>query len=208
MPAGSPARQRCSSDTWPPGNGRSATAEGERPAHDRTRARLVVRAAHITRPDSKGRRAAGQSLAASPGTPLSRGRSPRQADRVRGRRTRALAVWGSCGLWPSCPPREWLQRRAPVFGGDKDQGPCGSRPGGVVPPGPQVPLTTAVRGGGACGLRARLPRSGPNRQQPSPPAGAGGAPAAGSAKAAVTTGPPGLRQTLIWSATRRTSHSP
>ena len=30
------------------------------------------------------------------------------------------------------PVRERPQRRAPVLGGDKDQGPCGSRPGGIV----------------------------------------------------------------------------
>ena len=39
-------------------------------------------------------------------------------------------------------------------------------------------------------------------------AGAGGAPAAGRAKSDLTTGPPGPRQTLIWSATCRTSHRP
>jgi hypothetical protein len=55
--------------------------------------------------------------------------------------------------------------------------------------------------GGPAGSGAMLPQTGPDRQQPAPPAGAGGAGAAGSAKAAVTTGPPGSRQTLIWSAT-------
>ena len=88
------------------------------------------------------------------------------------------------------------QRRAPVLGGDKDQGPCGSRPGGIVSPGPQVPLPTEVRGGGPAGSGVMLPQSGSNCQQPAPPAGAGGASAAGSAKAAVTTGPSGPARRL------------
>jgi hypothetical protein len=71
-----------------------------------------------------------------------------------GRRTRRLTVRESCGPWPYCPPachagrRRGLRRSgaghpagpgvAPAQGpcprGDKDQGPCGSRPGGIVPP--------------------------------------------------------------------------
>ena len=125
----------------------------------------------------------------------------------------ALAVRGSCGPWPSCPPgrppcrpppgtsripgrpvrpaREWPQRRAPVLGGDQDQGPCGFRPGDIVPPARRCHCPRRYAAGGPAGSGAMLPQSGPNRQQPAPPPGAGRAPAAGSAKAAVTTVAPG-----------------
>ena len=100
--------------------------------------------------------------------------------------------------------REWPQRRAPALGGDKDQGPCGSRPETSCP----RPTGATPHGGtrrGTCGLRGH---AAPIRAKPStisPPADAAGAPAAGNAKAVVTTGPPGPRQTLAWSATCRTT---
>ena len=78
--------------------------------------------------------------------------------------------------------------QGPCPGGVRIRGPAA--PGGEASsPGPQVPLPRRYAAG-TCGLRAMLPQSGPNRQQPALPAGAGGAPAACSAKAAVTTGRP------------------
>ena len=84
---------------------------------------------------------------------------------------------GRPGNGPSAGPLSW---------GDKDQEPCGSRRGGVVPR-PAGTTPAAVRGAGPAGSGAMLPKSGPNRQQPALPTGAGGAPAACSAKATVTT---------------------
>jgi hypothetical protein len=91
--------------------------------------------------------------------------------------------------------------------GDKNQGPCGSRSGGIVPPARKC-HSLPRRAAGICGLKGQAAPIRPKCQQPAPAASAGGAPAAGSAKAAATTGPPGPRQTLIWSATCRTTHSP
>jgi hypothetical protein len=86
---------------------------------------------------------------------------------------------------PGMAPAQGL---CPVLGG-RIRSPAA--PGGEASsPRPAGTTPAAVRGGGPAGSGAMLPKSGPNRQQPALPTGAGGAPAACSAKATVTTGRP------------------
>jgi len=138
------------------------------------------------------------------------GTQPAPGGRPGGRRTRRLGRPGVLRPVTYCPPGRPPCRpppgnfadsraghpagpgTAPAQGpcpGRKDLEPCGSRRGGVVPR-PAGTTPAAVRGGRPAGSGAMLPQSGPNRQQPALPTGAGGAPAACSAKATVTTGRP------------------
>jgi hypothetical protein len=134
----------------------------------------------VRRPGSKGRRAAGQSPTASPDAVV-QGRSPRQAAGSSGRRTRRLGRPGVLRPVTYCPPGRPPCRpppgnfadsraghpagpgMAPAQGpcpGGKDQGPCGSRRGDVVPR-PAGTTPTAVRGGDlrapgpCCPIRAK-----------------------------------------------------
>ena len=181
----------------------------------------VDRGTPPTRPASPGRRRPGQPA------PRAAGRVPWAALPA------ALAVRGSCGPWP-CPARPRPKpcrpppgtsripgeahaadpgngpRRAPVLGGIRIRGALrlAGRETSCPRPG-RCHCPRRYAAGGPAGSRGPCcPQSGPNRQQPAPPPGAGRAPAAGSAKAAVTTVAPGPRQTRIWSATCRTSHRP
>jgi hypothetical protein len=136
------------------------------------------------RPGSKGRRAAGQSPTASPDAVV-QGRGPRRAAGSSGRRTRRLGRPGVLRPVTYCPPGRPPCRPPPGNFAD-------SRAGQPAGPG-MAPAQGPCPGGKdqePCGSGAMLPKSGPNRQQPALPTGAGGAPAACSAKATVTTGRP------------------